>query len=429
MAGRDYEGFKERCKEAQREAFSFKNPLLVHHYDADGISAAAIVVKAFLQKNRKIRRVWIRTLDDEFFEKYAKENEIIFADLGSGNRRVNELKDVVILDHHQPLPEIEKMQANPLLFGIDGGEEISAAGVAYSVFKQMPELAVVGAVGDVQTPLKGLNRMIVEEGEKEGKIKREYDLIFYGRYSRPLKTYICYAQPPIPGVSWNEEETAKFLEKVGIDKNKKYTQLDKEEKKRLIEAIISIFIENNLTPEIFGESYIFPQNPQDERYEAHEFATLLNSCGRHNRADLGVEICLGRKIEEGRKLLEFHRREIKNALRFAWNKLQDFGAFYFLDGRGKIEDSIIGIVCGMMMREKPIIGIANKGEELKVSMRTDGSINAGKVLQKTMERIGGVGGGHKAAGGATLPKGKLAEFLEVCGEYIKQERDSQTIHH
>ena len=38
--------------------------------------------------------------------------------------------DVVTIDHHQT-EGIEKLQANPLLFGIDGGTELSASGTAY----------------------------------------------------------------------------------------------------------------------------------------------------------------------------------------------------------------------------------------------------------------------------------------------------------
>jgi len=39
--------FLDACAEARKIAFSFSNPLIVHHYDADGISAGAIVEAAF----------------------------------------------------------------------------------------------------------------------------------------------------------------------------------------------------------------------------------------------------------------------------------------------------------------------------------------------------------------------------------------------
>jgi len=48
--------FLERCEEARKFAFSMKDPLIVHHYDADGLSSGAIVSGSFQKENRKSRR-------------------------------------------------------------------------------------------------------------------------------------------------------------------------------------------------------------------------------------------------------------------------------------------------------------------------------------------------------------------------------------
>ena len=81
------------------------------------------------------RRECIKKLDDAAIERYLKEEETIFVDLGGGNTRVNELKDTVIIDHHQT-DGITKPQANPMLHGIDGGNELSASGTAFCVFQR-----------------------------------------------------------------------------------------------------------------------------------------------------------------------------------------------------------------------------------------------------------------------------------------------------
>src|SRR4030095_5403352 len=120
--GRDE--FLESCAEGKKLAFSFNDPLIVHHYDADGLSSGALVAGAFLDEGRKVRRDCIKKLDDFAIERYLKEKELIFVDLGGGNRRVNELKDVLIIDHHQT-EGVEKTQVNPLLHGLDGGTELS----------------------------------------------------------------------------------------------------------------------------------------------------------------------------------------------------------------------------------------------------------------------------------------------------------------
>lgn len=38
-------------------------------------------------------------------------------------------------------------------------------------------------------------------------------------------------------------------------------------------------------------------------------------------------------------------------------------------------------------------------------------LNLGKILAESCAAVGGVGGGHNIAAGATIPNGKLEEFL------------------
>ncbi|MFH2105720.1 MAG: DHH family phosphoesterase, partial [Candidatus Micrarchaeota archaeon] len=141
------ENLLDKCKEARDYAFSMSNPLIVHHYDCDGITSGSIVADAFRSKSKKYRQKWIKKLDDSVIEylKSAKEKEVIFVDLGGGNKRVNELDDVLVIDHHQT-EGIDKLQINPLLFGVDGGEELSAAGTTSLVFDHREDLGIVGAV-------------------------------------------------------------------------------------------------------------------------------------------------------------------------------------------------------------------------------------------------------------------------------------------
>ena len=425
--------FEEACEEARKVAFSFSDPLIVHHYDADGTSSGAIVVSAFSKENRKYRRRCVKKVDDKLIDEIKNEKEVIFVDLGGGSKRVNELNDVVIIDHHQT-EGIEKLQVNPLLYGIDGGEELSASGTAYSVFKEKVELAVVGAVGDMQYPLKGKNREIMLEGAEQGHIKIENDLMFYGRYSRGLIQFLEYSDDPyIPGISYREDRAVKLLNSLGIElkegeKYRRYASLSNEEKTKLISAIADILIERGKiksVDDLVGESYVFPNNPMNESYEANEFSTLLNACGRHGKDEVAIGVSLGKEeyFEEARSLLQLHRRMLKEGIEFASKNIQDFGKFFFLDGRGVIDESIIGIVCGMRAQQiwkKPIMGIASGGKgEVKISTRGKG-VNLGLALKESALPIGGVGGGHRMAAGASIPESKLNEFLSVFGEEISK---------
>ncbi|MFA6530872.1 MAG: DHH family phosphoesterase [Candidatus Micrarchaeia archaeon] len=430
--------FLEKCEEAKRLAFSFKNPLIVHHYDADGIAAGAIAQNAFKLAGKKYRAKWIKKLDDVAIGELNGEPEIIFCDLGGGNKRVNELKDVLIIDHHQT-EGVSKTQVNPLLDGIDGGTELSAAGAAYCVFKNDVDVAIVGAVGDMQHPLTGMNRWVLEQGVGERKIAIENDLGFYGRFSRPLYQFLLYSDDPfVPGISYNEDGTNRLLNELGLadggNRNAVYGDLKEGEKKKLISALADILLNYNMiekTEALIGESYVFKNRRRgSETYEANEFSTLLNACGRHGKAEIGVGVCMGDETHslEAHALLQYHRKKIKEGIEFAQKNIQDFGKFYFLDGRGIIDEGIIGIVCGMAispMAKKPILGFSlGESNDLKFSSRGTKmliakGLNLGMAIKETIAEIGsGAGGGHRIAAGASIPKEKLNEFLLGMGKRI-----------
>ncbi len=432
--------FLEECKEARKFAFSLKDPLLVHHYDADGISSGSVVLGAFLKQGRKIRVECIKKLDEAAIEKYSNEDELIFTDLGGGNRRVNELKDVLVIDHHET-EGIEKFQINPMLYGIDGGAELSAAGTAYFVFEEYVELGVVGGVGDMQCPFHGMNKELVKRGVEEGRVKVENDLGFYGRYSRPLVQFLAYSDDPhIPSVSYNEEKAKKLLSDLGIEPFRRkgsftvprvYADLDEDEKRKLVSALVKILADFNKiksAKELFGESYVFPKRAR-ECYEANEFSTILNACGRHGKPETGRALCLEEpgSVEKAASLLSLHRRSLRDGIAYGKNNVQDLGKFYFLDGRGAISENIIGTVAGMLLFQnwkKPIIAVA-LGEEgtIKFSSRAPKSLvkkglDLGALMRKASEENDGVGGGHNMAAGASVKSTKLNNFLLSAGKYL-----------
>ncbi len=432
--------FLDSCEEARKLALSFKDPLVVHHHDADGVSSGAIVVGALRDAGKNPRSRCIRKLDDAAIDALIGEQEIIFSDLGGGNARVNELKDVLIIDHHQT-SGITKPQANPMLHGIEGSDELSAAGAAYCVFRSRVDLGIVGAIGDIQSPLKSMNRWVVEQGVRSNDIKVDIDLRFYGRYCRPLVQFLAYSDDPyIPMISYNEERATGLLANLGIELKdgerwRVYADLNEEEKRKLISEIANILVASNMVKranDLIGESYVFPKRPKNETYEANEFSTLLNACGRHERADIGLKVCLGDEsaYAEARMLLAFHRKMIRDGIGFASANVQDLGPFYFLDARGKVEESIIGTVCGMVLRAtwtKPIIGISDgENNTIKVSSRTPralmaAGLNLAQVMRAGVEASGGVGGGHRIAAGASIPAGKINEFLLAAGKELGQK--------
>lgn len=428
--------FLERCAEVRRISFSFSDPLVVHHYDADGLSSGSLVISAFRKEGRKVRSECIKKLDDEAIGRYARERELIFVDLGGGNRRVDELKDVAIIDHHQT-EGISKPQANPLLHGLDGGTELSASGTAFCVFGVDADLAIVGAVGDMMSPLHGMNRWVLGKGMEAGTVRVEEDLAFYGRYCRPLVQFLAYSDDPfLPGITYREDRAAELLAELRIPPEdqkglrRTYADLSDDEKRSLVSALAKILMGRpGDGGSLIGESYVFPQRPKNETYEANEFSTLLNACGRHSKPDVGVRVCLGDEsaYAEARALLQLHRKMLREGIAFASAHMVDLGPFYFVDGRGVIDEGIIGVVCGMGLDQrwtKPVIGVSlGDNRTIKVSGRAPralvgAGLNLGELMKEAAAALGGVGGGHRTAAGASIPEGKANEFLLFAGGYL-----------
>ncbi len=455
----DVKAFLQRCCDAFEAATAMENPLIVHHYDCDGITSGSIAASWFEKNGRKYRMKAARKLDPEFIASIAGENCVIFVDLGGGSGFVDEMKNnVVIIDHHQPVC-MGHLQANPHLSGFDGGSELSAAGCAYFAFKTSVELGVVGAVGDMQAPFRSLNKLMLDEAVLQGQVGVSTDLLLFGRNSRPLTQFLLYADEPyLPGLTGHEDACQKFLSGLGIglkegEKWRAYNDLDAGEKKKLVSALAEL-LSMKISPEaanrLTGEIFTLLNRPDGtELRDASEFSTLLNACGRNGRPELGVDVCLSREGAYGkaRVLLAEHRKNLREGIEFAMKNSQDLGKFLLIDGRGAISDSIIGVVAGMLFpgaRNKPVLalsleesGMEKSGDDFsrsgtsqasstqKIKLSTRGTkklvaegLNLSKILSECCAVVGGVGGGHNIAAGATIPNDKLDEFLREFAKRV-----------
>ena len=442
---------------------SMKNPLVFHHYDCDGLSSGSIIALALTSKGVPFKMKVVKRLAEKEIEEIRAENsgEIVFSDIGSGQiKLVNVLPletDIVIIDHH-PAPEKPNeniRMCNPHDFGVDGNIELSAGSTAFYCFKHLEsreilQLGIVGAVGDLQdyskTGFIGLNRKMVEWGSEKEFVFVSKDLKFFGRVTRPLIQFLTYSTEPfLPGLSGDEKACALFLRDNDIPVKKgeqwiSYTDLNVFQRKKLIGALVEYGKSRNLTDEVLeelvGDTYLFLQEPEkSEMRDATEFSTLLNSCGRHDKADLGVAVCLRKPgaLEEAEKLLSEHRKMIRFGIAFAQKNTMDVGPFYFLDARGHIPDVVIGIVAGaffnsgVVERNKPIIAFSyDETKQTKISGRAsraliEKGLDLGEVMRKAGEAAGGLGGGHSIAAGCTIASTREAEnvFLKKARQIIE----------
>ncbi|ELY90661.1 phosphoesterase RecJ domain-containing protein [Natrialba hulunbeirensis JCM 10989] len=345
--------------------------------------------------------------------------------------------------------------------------------------RDLAALAIVGAVGDMQDSdgeLHGANEQIVAEGVDAGVVEPSTDLALYGKQTRPLPKLLEYATDVrIPGISGSERGVLSFLDELplelrrpadgGGDSNgddagewRRWAELTAEEKQTVASALVKRAVSRGVPAgkidRLVGTAYVLSDEPVGtELRDASEFSTLLNATARYERADVGLAVCLGDRgeaLEQARTLLRNHRRNLSNGIDLVTEEgVTHTDNLQWFHAEDRIRETIVGIVAGMAMgnegisRSKPIIAFADKSDddvgagadpdstddqnqEVKVSARgTHGLVRKGLDLSAVMGQasraVGGDGGGHDVAAGATVPKGNEADFIEHADELVGEQ--------
>ncbi len=448
---------------------------VVSHLDADGLSSAGILGQALLRRGVPFKIRIEKSLDEKIVKDLSSEKSslTIFADMGSAyhdllNQFLNETP-LIILDHHQPQDsELSKStQVNPITWGFDGGNEISAAGVTYLFAKALDQdnidlapLAVIGAIGDSQDKnskreLIGLNKIILADAINTNYLKVERDLIFFGRETRPIhKALASTTDPYLPGLSGEESNCYSFLKNLKIDLEKgsrwkTLADLTIEEKQRILTELVKFLASKN-TPgtvisSLIGNVYtLIREEDNTPLRDAREFATILNACGRMNKSGLGVAVAMGNREQQYHETIETYGNYRKTlAKHIEWvleteGVISEKQGIYIVDGRdeisvdriNEINDRVIGAVSSILITSgpfttlKPIIALSRTNDNLiKVSSRAsreavNKGVNLGQILQKASEVCQGIGGGHDIAAGATVPINELDRFLKIVNDQI-----------
>lgn len=455
----------DASKEAAEHLAEAGHVQVVAHIDADGLCSAGIASRCLNDADVDHDVQFVKNLGQaEAGELLDEDPECVwFVDLGSGAADNFLDKEWVISDHHEPVggPDVGPTHhVNPHFWGIDGSREISGAGLAWSVGKhlatdetagEMAAMAIVGAVGDLQNAggqLVGLNRSIVEHAAFSNTLEPIRDVTLYGRETRELHKFFQYADnPSIPGVSGSATAAIQFLAehevpRTGPEGRRAWVHLDHHEKSRLISAaarrILASGDGHEAVRKLFGEVYQLPQEEKGTQlHDAKEFATLLNSTARYDRAEVGLALVMGDRdtaLEEAHDLMAGHRRALVKGVDHVLKQgLERHGRLQYFHGGDRIRDTIVGIVAGMVSNRdaadptRVMVGFANRGpDEIKVSTRdpsnlTDRGLNLSEAVSSAAEGASGEGGGHAGAAGATIPKGREVDFLGFLDDAVRRQ--------
>jgi RecJ-like exonuclease len=238
-----------------------------------------------------------------------------------------------------------------------------------------------------------------------------------------------------------------FLTDVGIDLRtdgdwRRWVDLNGEERQTLVSALLRRAMASGVPAdrleELVGTTYtLTDEEPGTELRDVSEFSTLLNATARYERADVGLAVCLGDRdaaLDRARRLLRNHRRNLSEALQ--WVKREGVTveeSLQWFDAGERIRETIVGIVAGMAVgtdgvrHDLPIVAFARKSpEEVKVSARGSHvlvrqGLDLSVVMRDASRAVGGDGGGHDVAAGATIPAGTRGEFLAAADRIVDEQ--------
>ena len=383
----------------------------------------------------------------------------VITDLGGG--WASDLREALddrwaIIDHHQ-IPEQEILTdddgqiLNAWKYGIDGGREVPAGGMAYMIASALDKknrdlscVAVVSAVADRQDQgdkrsLTGLNSEILKTAQSLGLINVELDIMLTGRETRPLHEALAYTSfPYIDGLTWNREGCHALLKNAGIKLKEDgrwrvLAEFSQEEKSAILDAIARFVATSSkaatrIIDDLIG--YVYTLSGEDKRSQlrdAREFSTMLNACGRIGRAGVGIAICMGDRndmLSAGEEIVSTYRMTLRNYIStiFAdkW-RLVDDGRNVFVNCDGLVAEDMLGAVSSLLSGSPSLGGrllfvrTLTKDGTYKFSSRkalgSTSQANLGLIMRYCAQAFKGAGGGHSAAAGCRIPSSALEDFM------------------
>jgi RecJ-like exonuclease len=418
---------------------------VVSHYDADGITAAAIICQALYRADYNFHASLMRNPFDKGLERVAKEeNElIIFSDMGSGQIETIEKMNSksIIIDHHQVKKQKTAdnvLQINANLCKINGNYEGCGSSLAFALAlaldgknMDLASLAIVGMTGDKQYigGIEGYNKTVVKKALDNDIVSENQMIKLYGD---TIFDSLFYAVDPYySGLSANKEKIIELLEKLKIDKDTSIHDLSDLQFKKLNSFLMLILTKNNCENNIL-DTIIRPRYKIDLfDCEAERLADLLDACGKGGNRGLGLSICLGDKdsFDEAVELEKQYKQEILDELlRLEKEGFKGKNSFrYFYSKNSSLGGVIGGIATNYMLdKTKPLISIVRNDDEIHVSCRGNQylvkkGLDLGVAMSKAAKELDGHGGGHAIASGATLNLAKEDEFLEIVDSIISKQ--------
>lgn len=402
---------------------------VISHNDADGITSAGLVCNALKRAGIPFHATLVNRLDESVVESIV--GPVVFCDMGSGKPDlIARIKgDVFVLDHHKPVGTLACMHLNPHDFGIDGAFELSASGTVYTVVRRMGDntdlagLAIAGALGDRQAMI-GANRSILEEAISAGAVQTMPGLKMSA--DGPIDQVFENSVEPLLDFTGDPKKIREFFE--GLHIKGTIQSLGRDDLNRLSTALtLKLLMQGSFAADsIIGEVIRLKKEVVENSLE---FVQLLNACGNRDLPGLGLTLCLRDRsvLDQARKLVAEYRSNILAEIGLLREQHKEMKNIRYL----MVKDMEAGaVVAGLGIRylyaDMPLVTLNHKGDVVKVSSRGNKllisrGLDLSVALRKAAASVGGVGGGHTIASGASIQPGSEEKFLSCLDQIVGEQ--------
>ncbi|MFW9864761.1 MAG: DHH family phosphoesterase [Candidatus Thorarchaeota archaeon] len=434
----------------------YSRAIAISHNDADGISSLHIIQHLLYKLNidydyfiynRSVS--WNNYLSGILSKRQTEKTAFVFTDVGSNLAELSPIikrrkEQFYILDHHEIEDDINLDElpenfhfVNPTVHGYDGLEHISGATLAYMFSKELKPsiikqgwLTIIGIAGDSLKPmnkLQSFNREVYEELIDEEVIQDKEGLTLFGSMHESIKMGLRYSILPfISGFSGeSEKHILSFLNSLNVDPKIKVTDLNTNQ--------INL-IQEKAHINCHGHYALLPQKLGMLSF-AFEHALLLNILCFKNISAALSNIQLKRITRYAKDLYNEYLEDLVKNLNTVSKENPSYETEHaiFMEVKGKIPPSnwsdtaSFSAVNELFNSEKVLFlgGPEKKSGTIKLSIRctrnyleSHESNGVNKIISRIKNELGGVGGGHKLAGGIRLSKPSYIRLKESADQFI-----------
>lgn len=418
---------------------------VIYHYDGDGIASASSALRALARLGYPTQATPLLGVERERMAELLKATRgpVLVVDTGASwlDLYGTHPHPVVVLDHHRypgPANLAENVAlVNPLDWGVDGMTEMCAATLTwlFTIFLDPRNWdnapwGLSGGIADRQHVggFRGLNRQLVDEAVSRSLIEPSQGLALYGKDLTEAITHSI--DPFFRGLSGRPEMVRKFLAELELEGGRAVSSLRPEEVSRLGTALKARLTSSGVLPEFVAMVDPPRWSLPSLGLDAEELSNLQNACGRAGQPGMGVAIALGDSAAVGaaRAAEQAWRQGIlAGLLRLEEGGLNSMDALQWFESP---DTTLAGTQAGMAMNylldpDRPVFVFSPSSESpTKVSARgiprlVARGLDLASACRIAAAEVGGEGGGHRVASGATIPNGTRDAFLAACDRELR----------